>query len=69
MGISETTGFAGNEVKWTDYYMSVHFLFEPDKQLTSDLAVGGAVGRVGTDCCRQSKRKAEPVRRRPFSVY
>ena len=30
---------------------------------------GGAVGRVGTDCCRQSKRKAEPVRRRPFSVY
>ena len=41
MGISETTGFAGNEVKWTDYYMSVHFLFEPDKQLTSDLAVGG----------------------------
>lgn len=28
-----------------------------------------AVGRVGTDCCRQSKRKAEPVRRRPFSVY
>ena len=40
MGISETTGFAGNEVKWTDYYMSVHFLFEPDKQLTSDLAVG-----------------------------